>query len=88
MTTGPISLETKGTLAELPGSGGGAIATTVPQVVPGVVETLFQKLTFADLLMDGQATTSALRYVVEGTATSGRRSAWLRPARSPRAPSD
>jgi hypothetical protein len=43
----------------------------VPQVIPGVVEKLFQSLTFADLLLSGQASTNSLRYVVEGTATSG-----------------
>jgi HK97 family phage major capsid protein len=70
-STGPIALQAKGTLLEGAGGGGGAIANTVPQVVPGVVDKLFQKLTFADLLMQGQATTSSIRYVVEGTATSG-----------------
>jgi HK97 family phage major capsid protein len=70
-STGAIALDAKGTLLEGAGGGGGAIATTVPQVVPGVVEKLFQPLTFASLLLEGQATTSSLRYVVEGTATSG-----------------
>jgi len=69
-TTGMVALETKGTLAELPGSGGGAMIP-VPQVVPGVVEKLFQPLTLESLLMSGQASSNALRYVVEGTATSG-----------------
>jgi HK97 family phage major capsid protein len=69
-STGPVML-TKGTLMEGPGGGGGALAATVPQVVPGVVEKLFQRLTFADLLLSGQASTNSFRYVVEGTATSG-----------------
>jgi HK97 family phage major capsid protein len=43
----------------------------VPQVIPGVTEKLFQRLTVTDLLTKGQATTNSLRYVVEGTATSG-----------------
>lgn len=68
-STGLITM--KGTLAELAGSGGGAVANTVPQVVPGVVDKLFQGLTVASLLLEGQATTSSIRYVVEGTATSG-----------------
>jgi HK97 family phage major capsid protein len=40
-------------------------------VVPGVVDKLFQPLTFADLLLSGQSTVNSIRYVVEGTATSG-----------------
>jgi HK97 family phage major capsid protein len=66
-----VALESKGTLLEGAGGGGGGIAATVPQVVPGVVDKLFQRLTIADLLMSGQATTNSIRYVVEGTATSG-----------------
>lgn len=73
-TTGQIELQTKGTLLEgtgaTPGTGG-ALANPVPQVVPGVVEKLFQRLTVADLLPSGQTTGNTLRYVVEGTATSG-----------------
>ena len=34
-------------------------------------QTLFQRLTFSDLLMSGQADGNTVRYVVEGTATSG-----------------
>lgn len=70
-STGQIALEAKGTLLEGAGGGGGALAATVPQVVPGVVDRLFQRLTVADLLMSGQASTNSIRYVVEGTATSG-----------------
>jgi HK97 family phage major capsid protein len=70
-STGAVALEAKGTLLEGAGGGGGAIAATVPQVVPGVVDKLFQKLTFADLILQGQASTNSFRYVVEGTATSG-----------------
>ena len=73
-STGPITIQTKGTLGEtgsgvgFPIGGGGLIP--VPQVVPGVVEKLFQPLTIADLLLSGQAASNSLRYVVEGTATS------------------
>jgi HK97 family phage major capsid protein len=70
-STGAVSLGMKGTLLEGAGGGGGALAATVPQVVDGVVGKLFQGLTFADLILSGQATTNSLRYVVEGTATSG-----------------
>lgn len=70
-STGAVALDAKGTLLEGAGGGGGALATTVPQVIPGVTEKLFQPLTFADLVLSGQASTSSVRYVVEGTATSG-----------------
>jgi HK97 family phage major capsid protein len=70
-STGAVALEAKGTLLEGAGGGGGAVAATVPQVVPGVVDKLFQRLTFADLILQGQASTNSFRYVVEGTATSG-----------------
>jgi HK97 family phage major capsid protein len=72
-SSGPINV--KGTLGETGGpvtgpTGGGALIP-VPQVVPGVVEKLFQPLTIADLLLSGVAQSNSLRYVVEGTATSG-----------------
>jgi HK97 family phage major capsid protein len=73
-TTGPVSLEMKGTLLEgagSPGSGSGGGLLSVPQVVPGVVDTLFQRLTVSDLFMSGQTSGNTIRYVVEGTATSG-----------------
>jgi HK97 family phage major capsid protein len=70
IATGAVPLEMKGTLGETAGSGGGAFIS-VPQVIPGVVDKLFQPLTFADLILSGQANTTSLRYVVEGTATSG-----------------
>lgn len=43
----------------------------MPQVVPGVVGKLFQPLTIENLLLSGVATTNAVRYATEGTATSG-----------------
>jgi HK97 family phage major capsid protein len=73
-STGAVALEAKGTLLEgagSPGSGTGGGLIAVPQVVPGVVQTLFQPLRFADLILSGQASGNTLRYVVEGTATSG-----------------
>jgi len=70
-STGAVGLEMKGTLLEGAGGGGGALAATVPQVIPGVVDKLFQQLTVADLMMNGQASTNSIRYVIEGTATSG-----------------
>lgn len=71
-SSGPV--EMKGTLLEgtgAPGSGSGGGLIPVPQVVPGVVQTLFQRLTVSDLLLSGQTTQNTIRYVVEGTATSG-----------------
>jgi HK97 family phage major capsid protein len=68
--TGTVPLALKGTLMEAPGSGAGAFVS-VPQVIPGVVDKLFQPLTFEALLMGGQATTSSVRYVTQGTAVSG-----------------
>lgn len=70
-STGAVGLEAKGTLLEGAGGGGGPLAAPVPQVIPGVVQKLFQPLTFADLLLGGQISVNSFRYVVEGTATSG-----------------
>lgn len=71
VSSGQVAVETKGTLLEGAGGGGGPLAAPVPQVIPGVVDKLFQRLSVADLLLSGQASTNSLRYVVEGTATSG-----------------
>ena len=70
-SSGAVALGMKGTLLEGAGGGGGPLAAPVPQVIDGVVGKLFQPLTFADLVLSGQATVNSLRYVVEGTATSG-----------------
>jgi HK97 family phage major capsid protein len=71
IASSPASLRAKaGTLLE--GSGGqGAGFVSVPQLVPGVVERLFQPLSVADLLPSNRATTSSIRYMIEGTANSG-----------------
>jgi len=71
-STGSVSM--KGTLLEGTGTSpgtGGALAAPVPQVVPGVVQRLFQPLSVNDLLAQGTTNSNTLRYVVEGTATSG-----------------
>jgi HK97 family phage major capsid protein len=65
-----VSLQTKGTFLETPGGGGGALIP-VPQVVPGIVERLFQPLTLEALLSSGLAENNSIRYVSEGTTTSG-----------------
>ncbi len=64
----------KGTLLEgtgAPGSGSGGGLVAAPQVIPGVVEKLFQPLTLEALFSSAQATTSTVRYAQEGTAISG-----------------
>lgn len=66
-STGKVEVKA-GTLLE---GGQGAGLIPVPQVIGGQVETLFQRLTIADVLPSGQASSNSLRYVVEGTATSG-----------------
>jgi HK97 family phage major capsid protein len=48
--------------------GGGGALVSVPQVVPGVVDQLFQRLTLEDLLSGGQASGPTLRYITESTA--------------------
>jgi HK97 family phage major capsid protein len=75
-TTGPVDVGIPdvrlkaGTLFE--GTGGqGAGLIPAPQVIPGVVSKLFEPLGVAALFAQAQATTSSVRYVVEGTATSG-----------------
>src|ERR1700752_2634870 len=75
-STGAVSVDMlgKGTMLEgsgAPGSGTGGGLIPIPQVIPGVVQKLFQPLRIADLIMSGQTTTNSLRYIVEGTATSG-----------------
>lgn len=71
VNTGPMDLSTKGTLGITAGSGGTALAAPVPEVIPGVVDKLFQQVRVPDLILQGQTMSSSLRYVVEGTATSG-----------------
>jgi HK97 family phage major capsid protein len=64
----------KGTMLEgsgAPGSGTGGGFVPVPQVVPGVVDKLFQPLSIESLLLAGQASGNTVRYATEGTATSG-----------------
>jgi HK97 family phage major capsid protein len=77
-TIPPVEIGTytgmKGTLLEgsgAPGSGSGGGLVPAPQVVPGVVETLFQPLVLRQLMSSNVATNNTVRYVVEGTTTSG-----------------
>ncbi len=68
-----IPIGMKGTMLEgsgAPGSGSAGGLLPAPQVVPGVVQKLFQPLTLEALLGANQATTNTVRYVIEGTATS------------------
>lgn len=70
-TTGAVEVGTfatkAGTVYE---SGQGAGLVPVPEVVPGVVETLFQPLAVADVIPSAQVATSSVRYINEGTATN------------------
>jgi hypothetical protein len=73
--TGPPTAyaQTKGTLMEgsgSPGSGSGGGLVPSPQVLPGVVTTLFQPLSVEGQLQAVQADGNTFRYVSEGTATS------------------
>lgn len=70
-SSGPVEMDMKGTLLTTAGGGGLPLANLVPQVIPGVVEKLFQRLTVADLILSGQTNSPTLVYAVEGTATSG-----------------
>lgn len=70
-STGPVELSFESKAGTLLEGGQGAGLIPVPQVIPGQVETLFQRVTIADVLPTGQATTNSLRYIVEGTATPG-----------------
>lgn len=72
VSDGPL-IGAKGTLLEgagAPGAGSGGGLIPVPQVAPGIVTKLFQPLTFEQLLSASVATSSTVRYVSEGTATS------------------
>ena len=64
-STGAVELDTKGTLVTTPGT-----ALTPAGYVPGVVETLFQSLSVADLMPQPQAPGNPVRYVTESTATN------------------
>jgi HK97 family phage major capsid protein len=74
-STGPIEVSSsgfqmKGTLTETTagGPGGGLVPPFYEQ---GVVSRLFEPLSFAQLLPSSQTSASQVRYVNEGTATSG-----------------
>ncbi len=63
--SGPIELDEKATLASTPGT-----ALTPKEYVPGIVETLYQRLYVADLLGGASTTASQVTYVSETTATN------------------
>jgi HK97 family phage major capsid protein len=66
----PSAMEMKGTLLETTagGPGGGLVP---PFYQPGAVTKLFEPVRVRDLLGQSQITASQVRYVLEGTATSG-----------------
>lgn len=61
------AVELKTTLTEGSGSGGKLIQ---PQVLPGIQELLFKRLTVADLIPSGQADGNTIRYLKETTFTN------------------
>jgi HK97 family phage major capsid protein len=77
VTDGPMQF--KGTLGEQGAISGGGIGlpggagalTSIPQLVSGIATTLFQPLTIESLLSANLADSPTVRFVVEGTATSG-----------------
>lgn len=71
ITDGPYQM--KGTFGELGTGGplGGGAFVATPQVVPGVVTHLFQPLTIEALMASNVASGPTVRYILEGTATSG-----------------
>lgn len=64
-STGMVELNTKGTLATTPGT-----ALTPPQYVPGIVETLYQRLYVSDLMPNNSTSSNQVTYVRESTATN------------------
>ncbi len=69
-STGQVEVGFRGKAGTVLEGAQGSGLIPVPQVIPGVVETLFQRLTVADLIPQAQTSTNSLRYVVEGTATN------------------
>jgi HK97 family phage major capsid protein len=74
-STGPVQvsdgpLMTKGTLLEA-GAGGPGGGLVPPAYQPGVASRLFEPLAVSDLFSSSTTTASQVRYVNEGTATSG-----------------
>ena len=64
-SSGGIELSTKGTVLTTPGTG-----LTPAAYIPGVVETLFQRLYVSDLMPQPQAAGNPVRFVQETTATN------------------
>lgn len=75
-STGQIDLDTKATLVEgdnifLDGGSPGEGAALVPlDTRPGVLPTLFERLTVADLFASGTTNSNAINYIIESVATN------------------
>jgi HK97 family phage major capsid protein len=69
-TTGEVEIKT--TLAEGTSAapGGGFSTVMTPTVLPGIVQTMFQPLTVADLFPSGTTESPLLRYLVEVAVTN------------------
>ena len=66
-STGSIDLEFKTLLSESAGSGGKLV---VPQYEPGILPTLFQRLSVADLMASGTTDSNTINYMIESTVTN------------------
>ena len=64
--SGPIEIDTKGTVTTT----GGTTVMTPPQFQPGIVPTLFQRLSVADLIATGTTDSPVIKYLEETTATN------------------
>ena len=79
MSTGAVDVyQTKGTLLEGAGGGGGGLAAPVPQVIPGVVEKLFQPLSVATCCFPGRPAPTVSGSWLKVRPLPGLR-AWRRP---------
>jgi HK97 family phage major capsid protein len=67
-TTGPVELKT--TLTETTAGGTAGSGLAQPQVLPGILPILFQRLTVQDLMPGGQTGNALVRYLKETAATN------------------
>lgn len=70
-STGSIEIEGKSLLSTTGSGGTAGGALIVPDYQPGILPKLFQRLTVADLMAQGNTASNLVRYMVETVATSG-----------------
>jgi HK97 family phage major capsid protein len=68
-TTGSVEIQGKTLLTEASG-GAALVGTNQPDIQPGILPKLFQRLTVAQLMAQGSTTSNLVRYMVESTATN------------------